>query len=175
MQPITLLVGLFSFFALFRAFAAEIPDGVTDFTSDEKYKDAILSEPFLLTEGGIRIITYEGKKYMFAVGMTPVKADIPPEKKATEILRQKKVAKAKAVSELIKFTESTVESKESYSREKTVTEDDTGRKSITVNKTTKQEYIEQAKAVIKMPQVIAEWKTSEGGVHCAAIGFVISE
>ena len=76
-------------------------------------------EAFVIENGGVRIVESDGSKYLFAIGMTDLRADSPKEQ-----LRRMTVARAKAVRELIRMIEKAKIEVKEESKEEVVEKDE---------------------------------------------------
>jgi len=162
--------------ALFLAVAA-----VADDSAVTKCKNLAISEAgfkvpftkleaFVIENGGVRIVEYDGSKYLFAIGMTDLRADSPKEQ-----LRRMTVARAKAVRELIRMIEKAkIEVKEESKSEIKIVQGTNARPEVSHEDTSIEQYREEINSFIKVPEVVATWQSENDQFFYVAIGKKLS-
>lgn len=127
-------------------------------------------EAFVIENGGVRIVEYDGSKYLFAIGMTDLRADSPKEQ-----LRRVTVARAKAVRELIRMIEKAkIEVKEESRSEVKIVQDTNAQPKASHEDTSIEQYREEIEACIKVPEVVASWQSENDQFFYVAIGKKLS-
>ena len=162
--------------ALFLAVAA-----VADDSAVAKCKNLAISEAgfkvpftkleaFVIENGGVRIVDYNGDKYLFAIGMTDLRADSPKEK-----IRRVTVARAKAVRELVRMIEKAkIEVKEESKSEVKIAQDTNAQPKASHEETSVELYREEINSCIKVPEVVASWQSENDQFFYVAIGRKLS-
>ncbi|MFA6101251.1 MAG: LPP20 family lipoprotein [Victivallaceae bacterium] len=127
-------------------------------------------EPFVIENGGVRIVECDGGKYLFAIGMTDLRDDSPREK-----LRRLTVARTKAVRELIRMIEKTrIEVKEESKGEVKIVQDASSVPKVQHEETSIEQYREEIDSFIKVPEVVATWQSENDQFFYVAIGKKLS-
>ena len=127
-------------------------------------------EAFVIENGGVRIVEYDGSKYLFAIGMTDLRADSPKEQ-----LRRMTVARAKAVRELIRMIEKAqIEVKEESKSEVKIVQDTNAQPKASHEDTSIEQYKEEIISFVKVPEVVATWQSENDQFFYVAIGKKLS-
>lgn len=127
-------------------------------------------EAFVIENGGVRIVEYDGSKYLFAIGMTDLRADSPKEQ-----LRRMTVARAKAVRELIRMIEKAqIEVKEESKSEVKIVQDTNAQPKASHEDTSIEQYKEEINSFVKVPEVVATWQSENDQFFYVAIGKKLS-
>ncbi len=127
-------------------------------------------EVFVIENGGVRIVDYNGDKYLFAIGMTDLRADSPKEQ-----MRRMTVARAKAVRELVRMIEKAqIEVKEESKSEVKIVQDTNAQPKASHEDTSIEQYREEITSFIKVPEVVATWQSENDQFFYVAIGKKLS-
>ena len=127
-------------------------------------------EAFVIENGGVRIVECDGSKYLFAIGMTDLRADSPKEQ-----MRRMTVARANAVRELIRMIEKAkIEVKEESRSEVKIVQDTNAQTKASHEDTSIEQYREEINSFIKVPEVVATWQSENDQFFYVAIGKKLS-
>ena len=134
-------------------------------TFDPVFEPVLRIQPFLLKNGGARLVKFNGSFYFVAVGTTDIRGAASSEK-----LRQLRVGRVQAQKEAIAFLEQTKVVAEGKLVERTTVRTQDGKSSAEVIKTLDETTATKVHGVLNSLIDIGTWVSADGTTFLFAIG-----